>query len=103
VAGDIAEVGSEVTRVGPSERVVVNPRLTCGQCRYCIAGDEELCLRPGMLGVSTNGGYAEYVTVPAVNVVAIPDTMSYEQAASLPTVFIPSWSMLMRRAALKPW
>jgi NADPH:quinone reductase-like Zn-dependent oxidoreductase len=103
VAGDIVELGSEVTRVKQGDRVVVNPRLACGQCRFCLGGEDELCARGGMLGSTTNGGYAEYVGVPAVNVVPLPDTLSYEEAASLPTVFLPSWSILIRRAALKPW
>ena len=103
VAGDVVESGSEVARVKAGDRVVVNPRLTCGQCDHCIGGEEELCVRPGMLGSTTNGGYAEYAKVPAANLVPIPDSMSYEQAASLPTVFMPCWSILMRRSPLKPW
>ena len=103
VAGEVVEVGSEITRVNLGERVVVNPRLTCGQCRYCVGSDEELCVSPGMLGSTTSGGYAEYVKVPAVNTVALPDSVSYEQAASFPTVFMPCWTILLRRAALKPW
>ena len=102
-AGDVLEVGGRVTRVRPGDRVVVNPRLTCGQCRYCISGEDELCVRPGMLGSTTNGSYAEQVAAPARNAVLLPDSLSYEQAASLPTVFLPCWSILMRRAALKPW
>ena len=103
VAGEVAEVGSEVTQVKRGERVVVNPRITCGECPYCVAGDEELCDKPAMLGSATNGGYAELVKVLAINTVPLPAEMSYEEAASLPTVFMPCWQMLMRRAALKPW
>ena len=103
VAGDVVEVGAAVTRVRPGDRVVVNPRLTCGQCKSCIAGEEELCVRPESLGFTRIGGYSEYVAVPAVNTVALPDSISYDQAASLPTVFLPCWSILIRRAALKPW
>ena len=103
MAGDVVEVGAEVTRVRPGDRVVVNPRLTCGQCRSCIAGEEELCIRPESLDSTNSGGYSEYVAVPAVNTVALPDSISYEQAASLPTVFLPCWSILIRRAELKPW
>ena len=102
-AGDVAEVGSEVTMVNVGDRVVVNPKLTCGQCQYCVAGDDELCIAPGMLGSTQNGSYAECVTIPAANAVRIPETISYEEAASLPTVFMPSWNILVRRAALKPW
>ena len=103
VAGDVVEVGSEVTRLQSGDRVVVNPRLTCRQYRFCISGEEELCEKPGMLGSTTSGGYAEFVSLPAVNAVILPDSRSYEQAASLPTVFLPSWTVLVRKAALQPW
>ena len=102
-AGDVVEVGAAVTRLTVGERVVINPRLTCGQCRSCIAGEEELCLSPGMLGATADGSYAEYVKAPAVNAVPLPDSISYEQAASLPTVFLPCWSILIRRARLRAW
>ena len=103
LAGEVVEVGGEVTSLKPGDRVVVNPRMACGQCRYCVGGEDELCVRPVMLGSTTNGSYAEYVKVPAVNSVVLPDHLSYEQAASLPTVFLPCWSILLRRASLKPW
>ena len=103
VAGDVVEVASEVTRVRTGDRVVVMPRVTCGQCRFCVSGDEELCVRPAMLGSTVNGGYSEYVNVPAVNAIPLPDSISYEEAAALPTVFVPTWNMLIRRAGLRPW
>lgn len=102
-AGDVLEVGSSVTRLRVGDRVVVNPRVTCGQCRHCISGQEELCAKPNMMGTTAGGSYAEQIAVPARNAVALPDSLSYEQAASLPTVFMPCWSILMRRAALRPW
>jgi len=103
VSGDVVEVGGEVTGLNEGQRVVVNPRITCGQCEYCVAGDEEFCSRGRMLGSTLNGGYAEYVKIPAKNAIPIPDSLSYEQAASMPTVFLPCWTILIRRAALKPW
>jgi NADPH:quinone reductase-like Zn-dependent oxidoreductase len=103
VAGDVVEIGSEVKHIRPGDRVVVNPRITCGQCRYCVAGEQELCVKPTGLGSTVNGGYAEYVCVPAVNTVSLPEGLSYEEAAALPTVFMPSWNMLVRRANLRPW
>ena len=103
VAGDVLETGSEVSRVRPGDRVVVNPKITCRECGYCLAAEDELCVSPDMMGRTTQGGYAELVSVPAANVVRIPDTLSYEQAAALPTVFMPVWSMLLRRAKLRAW
>ena len=101
-AGDVVEVGQTVTGLQVGDRVVVNPRVTCGQCRYCLAGEEELCVASGRLGSTTAGSYAEYVTVPAANTVPLPEAISYEEAACLPTVYLPSWSILVRRAATKP-
>ncbi len=102
-AGDVVEVGSEVTRIRVRDRVVINPKLTCSQCHYCIAGQHELCISPSMLGSTTNGSYAELVKAPAVNAVRLPDSLSYEYAAALPTVFLPSWNILIRSAQLKSW
>jgi NADPH:quinone reductase-like Zn-dependent oxidoreductase len=102
-AGDVVETGGEVTGLAPGDRVVVNPRLTCGRCTQCAAGTDELCASSGRIGSTTAGSYAEYVSVPAVNAVRLPDSVSYEQGASLPTVFLPSWSLLLRKAELKPW
>lgn len=103
VAGDVVETGGEVSQISVGDRVVVNPRITCRQCRFCLAGEEELCRSAGMLGSTISGGYAEYVSVPAANVVGIPDSLSYVQAASLPTVFLPCWTILIRRARLRAW
>lgn len=103
IAGDVVEAGELVKTVKKGDRVVLNPRLTCGQCRFCLSGNDEFCPSQGMLGNVVNGGYAEYVKAPGVNAVPIPDSLSYEGAASLPTVCIPSWVMLTRRGNLKPW
>ena len=102
-AGDIVEVGSEVRGRELGQRVVVNPRMTCNQCRFCSAGEDEFCTSSGMLGSSKSGSYAEYVAVPSTSAVPIPDSLTYEEAASLPTVYLPSWSILVRKAALRPW
>lgn len=101
-AGDVVEIGHEVTRIRVKDRVVINPKLTCNQCQFCIAGQDELCTSPSMLGSTTNGSYAELVKAPAINAVRLPDCLSYDQAAALPTVFMPSWNILVRRAQLRP-
>ena len=103
IAGDVAEIGQDVTLVHKNDRVVLNPQLTCKKCRQCILGREECCVKPRRLGSTLNGGYAEFVTVPAANAILIPDQVSYEDAACLPTVFMPGWNFLYRRARLKPW
>ena len=103
ISGEIVEISDSVTQIEVGDRVVVNPRLTCQACWYCRAGETELCQRAGMIGVDRWGGYSEYVAVPSVNVYEIPDSLTYEQAASLPTVYMPSWNIIIRRANLRPW
>lgn len=98
-AGDVVDVGEQVSQVKPGDRVVLNPRLTCGHCHHCNGGEEEMCV--GASGMRNYGGYAEVVAAPARNAVTLPETVSYEQAASLPTVFMPAWTILVRIGALK--
>ena len=100
-AGDIVDVGTQVRDLKVNDRVVVNPKTTCGHCSLCLAGEDDLCPSPSMLGSAVDGSYAEYVKVPAVNVHPIADRVSYEQAAAVPTTTLPMWNMLVRRAQLK--
>ena len=102
-AGEIVEVGSEVRGHETGQRVVVNPRMTCNQCRWCSAGQDEFCENSGMLGSSRRGSYAEYVGVPATSALPITDGLSFEEAATLPTVYLPSWTILVRKGALQSW
>ena len=102
IAGEVLEVGSEVERPAPGDRVVVNPQLSCRQCMSCVGGATELCPKRGMIGSTVNGGYAEMAVVPAANCVELPGSIPYVQGASLPTVFLPCWSILMRHARLSP-
>ena len=102
-AGEIVEVGSEVRGREIGQRVLVNPRMTCNQCRWCSAGQDEFCESSGMLGSSRSGSYAEYVGVPATSAVPIPDGLSFQEAATLPTVYLPSWTILVRKGELKSW
>ena len=95
VSGEVVEIGPKVTKVSAGDRVVVNPRITCMQCRYCQSNQSEYCASAGMVGSTIRGGYAEYVVVPATNAFPIPDNLSHVQAASLPTVFMPSWNILI--------
>lgn len=58
-AGIVEEVGKEVTRVSPGDRVVVYPRIFDGTCDLCMAEHEHLCRNGGIIGVNSNGGFAK--------------------------------------------
>jgi len=102
ISGEVAEVGSLVTRVKPGDRVLLCPGISCGQCEACFKGLDSACRTYTLFGVMADGGYAEYVKSPEVNAVPIPGDLSFDEAAAVPLVFITAWHMLMTRAALRP-
>lgn len=81
IAGVIAEVGDQVEDVKESDRVCVHYVLSCGECRFCIAGRENLCEKYQMIGKHVDGGFAEYIKVPARNVLKLPEAIPFEQGA----------------------
>jgi alcohol dehydrogenase, propanol-preferring len=84
VVGTIAEAGSAVEGVKVGDRVGV-PWIhwTCGTCEFCHEGNENLCVKQQITGVTVDGGYAEFVKAPATHVAKIPANLSSEQAAPL--------------------
>jgi NADPH:quinone reductase-like Zn-dependent oxidoreductase len=102
IAGTVDAVGAEITEIAVGTDVVVNPGLSCGACARCLSGDDNLCKRYVIIGEHVAGGYAEYVCVPRQNVLLKPRRLSFEDAACLPLTFLTAWTMLVRRAELKP-
>ena len=81
--GKIVEVGSEVQGLKPGQRVSGEGHITCGLCRNCRAGKRHLCRNTEGVGVNRPGCFAEYLSIPAVNVLALPDAITPEQASIL--------------------
>jgi 2-desacetyl-2-hydroxyethyl bacteriochlorophyllide A dehydrogenase len=81
IAGTVAAVGNAVFSWEVDQRVCVFPVLFDGTCSSCLAGHSEICLNRRIVGIHADGGLAEYVAVPAKNIVAIPDGVPFEQAA----------------------
>lgn len=101
VVGEIAELGEGVSQWRAGDRTLVLPTLSCGKCPACAAGDDNLCRDYDVLGRRRNGGYAEYVTVPAANCLPYPDNLDWEHAAAIPLVYLTAWHMLVGRAAVR--
>jgi len=101
VAGVVEAVGRNVSGINRGEKVFAAPGLSCFRCAYCLSGQDNMCISYRILGAHTNGGYAEYVTVPAINVLTMPNTLRFEEAASFPLAFLTAWHMLITRAELK--
>jgi len=107
VAGDIAEVGEYITDLKPGQRVLLAPMTFCGVCEACTSGRQNFCPQFSVLGYLNDGGNAEYIAVPRVNVLPIPESsegypLTYDEAAALPLVFLTAWHMLVGRAGIKP-
>ncbi len=102
IAGEIAQVGELVTQVQVGQRVALAPGLSCNFCDACLAGNDNLCRRYTIFGYLVDGGCADYVRAPEVNVIPIPDHLSFNAAAAVPLVFLTAWHMLLARAKLQP-
>jgi NADPH:quinone reductase-like Zn-dependent oxidoreductase len=102
IAGDVAGVGEYVTSVRPGQRVLLAPMVFCGHCARCVAGQQNFCPQFSVLGNAVDGCNAEFIVVPEANVVPIPDSLSYDQAAAVPLVFLTAWHMLVGRCAVRP-
>ena len=101
IVGTIASVGADVRDWREGDAVLVLPTLSCGACDACANGDDNLCRQYDVLGRARNGGYAEQVAVPAVNLLPYPANLDWAQAAAIPLVFLTAWHMLVGRAKLR--
>lgn len=82
-SGQVENVGRDVSKDLIGKRVGIFPLIPCRQCPSCLLKKYEMCTQYSYLGSRTDGGFAEYVSVPAWNLIALPDEVSYEQAAML--------------------
>jgi len=102
IAGVVREVGELVTWVKADDEVMVQPGVSCGHCDACLSGRDNLCREYDMIGYRRNGGYAQFDSVPGVNVFPKPANISWEEAAALPLVTVTAWHMLVGRANIRP-
>jgi NADPH:quinone reductase-like Zn-dependent oxidoreductase len=102
VAGEIVEVGEYVTGLEKGQRVVLAPMTFCGRCRACTSGQQNFCRSFSVLGNATDGGSRELMPARHDLVIPIPDSLGFEEAASVPLVFLTAWHMLVARSGIRP-
>ncbi len=102
VAGEIVAIGDAVSGLTTGQRVAVAPYLFCGQCEFCRSGEEVICLKGDIVGLGSQGGYAEYIRVPASSIVPLPKEVDYVPAAAVGLAAITAWHMLTKQVPLTP-
>ena len=102
IAGIAEAVGANVDNVKPGDRVTSTLYLTCGRCRYCLTGRETICADfKGYIGIHTPGAYAEYTTVPALNLVKLPESISFPEGSVIANAIGTPYHALTKRAKIQ--
>jgi 2-desacetyl-2-hydroxyethyl bacteriochlorophyllide A dehydrogenase len=83
VAGIVEKIGAQVSSHNVGDRVCLHYNISCGECEYCKAGNDQFCASVQMLGHHVDGGYAEYIAVPARNAIHLPEEIPFEEGATL--------------------
>jgi len=103
IAGEVVELGEGTSAFQPGDRVNVYFYLTCGDCRWCNVGREDLCDNyAGVVGSQINGGLAEYVSLPVRNLSHIPPNLDYVAAAVAADAVATPLHVLRERAKVQP-
>lgn len=102
-AGVIEALDDDEKRLHIGQRVVLYPAVTCGRCEFCQRGESVLCTSVSYLGEHRDGTLAEYVSVPAANVLPLPEALDYAEGAALGVNHLTAWRMLFTKGQLKPW
>lgn len=99
-AGEIAALGDGVSGPNVGDPVVLDPGLSCGHCEACNRGEQSECASFSIVGLGSAGAFAEFVAVPAENVLPKPAHLTWQEAAALPLAYATAWRMLFTRARL---
>lgn len=101
-SGEVESIGELGSPLMMGQPVLIYPLIYCGRCKYCEAGIQPLCVDMRFIGQHTNGTMAEYVSVPAKNLIALPPGLSWAEGACLPTAYLTAWRMVVNKARVRP-
>jgi NADPH:quinone reductase-like Zn-dependent oxidoreductase len=101
-SGVVMRAGAGCNRVKEGDSVVITPAWSCNRCQACLNNQDSMCPSYGMLGVHRKGCFAESVATPEETLYPLPANLNFDEAASVPLVFLTAWHMLVTRAGLRP-
>jgi len=102
ISGVVAAVGPAISHVTVGQEVIISPGVSCGHCEHCLSGFDNNCREYGVLGEHVHGGYAQFIVVPAQNLVPKPPNLNFIEAASFPLTFLTAWHMLVANCEVRP-
>ena len=100
-SGIVRQIGSSVRHVSVNDRVFISPGYSCGICKPCLSGHDNLCLNYGIIGETCNGADTEFIAVKANTVFSLDDSISFEAAAASSLVFLTAWQMLVDKGKVQ--
>jgi NADPH:quinone reductase-like Zn-dependent oxidoreductase len=96
-------LGSDIVgELDNGDKVVVQPGLSCGKCAACLGGHDNLCRWYRILGENAQGGYAESIVVPQVNIAPYPEKLTWAEAAASILTNLTAWQMLVHKGQVAP-
>jgi NADPH:quinone reductase-like Zn-dependent oxidoreductase len=96
-------LGSDIVgELDSGQKVVVQPGLSCGKCAACLGGHDNLCRWYRILGENAQGGYAEYIVVPDVNIAPFPARLTWPEAAASILTNLTAWQMVVHKGQVAP-
>ena len=101
-SGTVTQVGAEVSTFAEGDRVLIPAVLTCGKCSACRLGRENICSDMTMLGNHFDGAYAEYVAVPAKDLLIVPESIPLEEASIIADAISTPYHAVKNRAKVQP-
>ena len=104
VAGEVVAISPDAnTNLRVGDRVLLENRVKCHRCEFCVDGNDQYCTTQQRIGVDLDGGHAEYITAPAINAYPIPDAMTYAEAAAIPLAGHTAWQCMVVQGQVRSW
>jgi NADPH:quinone reductase-like Zn-dependent oxidoreductase len=100
-AGEIVSLGEGVVDFKPGDRVAINANLGCGQCEFCLRGQDNMCRDWHLLGETMRGTYAEYICLPIRQLYKLPFDFDFHASAAAALVYQTAWHSMVKRGGVK--